>query len=263
MRRLTPVLAVCLAIAGPAPTARSHAQVPAPKGDATAVLAAARAALGGDAKITGIRTLVVTGRTRQVRGNNLVPIEFEIQSELPDKYSRRDEIPAQDSGPTTNGFNGDRLVQIPKPSSPLPEAAAASRVIAVKQDFARLMLGLFVSSYSSYPLTFTYFAQAEAPQGKADVLDVKGPSSFAARLFVHAETHLPIMVSWEAGAPLDGGRGKPAGPIEHRLYFAEYREVDGLQVPFRIRHAVGPETTEETTFDRVRINARVDPRRFD
>jgi hypothetical protein len=263
MRRLTPVLAVCLAIAGSAPIARSQTQAPPAKGDATAVLAAARAALGGDAKIAAVKTLVITGRTRQVRGNNLVPIEFEIQSELPDKYSRRDEIPAQDSGPTTNGFNGNRLVQLPKPPAALPDAAAASRVIAVKQDFARLMLGLFVSSSSSYPLTFTYLAQAEAPQGKADVLDVKGPSNFAARLFVHAETHLPIMVSWEAGAPLDGARGKPASPIEHRLYFAEHREVDGLQVPFRIRHAVGPDTTEETTFDRVRINARVDPRRFD
>jgi hypothetical protein len=50
--------------------------------------------------------------------------------------------------------------------------------------------------------------------------------------------------------------------VEHRLYFADYREVDGLQLPFRIRHAVAGETTEETTFDRYRINARVDARRF-
>jgi hypothetical protein len=36
-----------------------------------------------------------------------------------------------------------------------------------------------------------------------------------------------------------------------------------LKLPFRIRRAVGAETTEETIFDRYRINAKVDPRRFD
>src|SRR5688572_23806160 len=65
--------------------------------DAAKVLAAARAALGGDSRIAAVKTFIVTGRTRQVQGDNLVPIEFEIQTELPDKYSRRDEIPARDT----------------------------------------------------------------------------------------------------------------------------------------------------------------------
>ena len=52
-------------------------------GNADAVMAAARAALGGDAKIAAVKTFIATGRTRQVRGENLVPIEFEIQAELP------------------------------------------------------------------------------------------------------------------------------------------------------------------------------------
>jgi len=47
------------------------------------------------------------------------------------------------------------------------------------------------------------------------------------------------------------------------MYFADYKDVDGLKLPFRIRRAAGSETTEETTFDRYRINAKVDPRRFD
>jgi hypothetical protein len=55
--------------------------------------------LAAEAKIAAVKTFIVTGRTRQVRGENLVPIEFEIQAELPDKYSRRDEFPAQDAGP--------------------------------------------------------------------------------------------------------------------------------------------------------------------
>jgi hypothetical protein len=36
-----------------------------------------------------------------------------------------------------------------------------------------------------------------------------------------------------------------------------------VQLPFRLRRAIGPETTEETTFDRFRINTRIDPRKFE
>src|SRR4051794_9778312 len=156
----------------------------APPDAAAGVIAAARAALGGEQKLAAVKTVVATGRTRQVRGNNLVPIEFEIDIELPDKYVRKDEVPAQESGPSTAGFNGEALIQTKAP--------------AVKQDFARLMLGMFASSFAGYPVTFTYAGQAEAPQGKADVLDVKGAPNVSMRLFIAQNTHLPIMVSWQA-----------------------------------------------------------------
>jgi hypothetical protein len=54
-----------------------------------------------------------------------------------------------------------------------------------------------------------------------------------------------------------------ATPIEQRLYFADYRDVDGLKLPFRLRRAIGAETTEETTFDRFRINAKLDQKKFE
>lgn len=280
MRRFVPALLVfSVAAAAGGDAARAQART------ADSVMAAARKALGGEAKIAAVKTFIATGRTRQVRGENLVPIEFEIQVELPDKYSRRDEFPAQDAGPSTSGFVADAVVLIPRPVPPPPrpgapapppgqqEAMLRGRMMAAKQDFARLMLGMFATSYPSFPLTFTYAGQAEAPQGKADVLDVKGPANFSARLFV-AENGLPIMLSWTA--PAAPGRGGPGGPggapgaggpppaaPEQRMFFADYREVDGLQLPFRIRRAAGTDTTEETTFDRFRINAKVDPRRFD
>jgi hypothetical protein len=181
-----------------------------------------------------------------------------------------------------------------------------ARIATVKQDFARLALGLFAAS-PAYPLTFSYAAMAEAPQGRADVLDVKGEGGFTLRYFVNSETHLPIMVTWTTpptnvvvtvpgqpppktvapGAVVVAGPPAPAAgapkeemdkyakdvvairakaqstPVEHRLYFADYRDVDGLRLPFRLRRAIGSETTEETTFDRFRVNARIDPRRFE
>ncbi len=196
--------------------------------DAPQVLAAARAALGGEQKLSAVRTFTATGRTRQVRGNNLVPIEFEINCTLPDQFVRTDEYPAQDAAPTTLGFAGDGLIQIPPPaparggpppaapagratnpsapaaggggSSSPPLTPAQQRVASVKQDFVRLTLGMFATSFSSYPLTFHYAAEGEAPEGKLDILDVAGPANFAAQLVVQRDTHLPVMLIWHMPA---------------------------------------------------------------
>jgi len=256
--------------------------------DPSAILAAAREALGGEKRLSAVKTFIATGRTQQVRGDNLVPIEFEIAVELPDKYVRKDEIPAQESGPTSVGFVADTLIQLPpqaaagRPGGPPPptpeqqEASRRARVVGAKQDFARLTLGMFAGSFAGYPLTFTYVGQAEAPQGKADVIEAKGAPNLTMRFFIEQASHLPIMVSWQ-GAPPGGGRGAAPGrgpapptgavpsagpPPENRIYFADYRDVDGMKWPFRLRRALGADTVEETIFDRFRINARIDPKKF-
>src|SRR5215218_1062742 len=94
--------------------------------DPAAFLASARQAMGGDAKLSAVKSFTANGRTRQVRGDNLVPIEFELFVELPDKYARKDEVPAQESGPTSTGFNGSEFLQEPAPPAPsAPPGAAA------------------------------------------------------------------------------------------------------------------------------------------
>jgi hypothetical protein len=310
---------------------RGAAPPPSPQAveRAAQVVADARKAMGGD-KLAALQTLVATGRTQRVRGNNLVPIEFEMALERPDKFVRKDEVPAEESGPTTTGFAGDDVIQTGAPpapgggsgrgagpatgaagsaGAPTPEQVAAQRkaqLLAARQEFARLALGLLLDSLPAYPVTFAFAAQAAAPQGTADVLDVTGEGNFSARLFINHETHLPIMVSWQApptsvilttpgqpppanippGAVLvpapaapaatasqeekdaytkttnDLRRAAQARPVEHRLYYADYRNVDGILLPFRIRRAIGADTTEETTFDRFRVNTKIDPRKF-
>jgi hypothetical protein len=327
-------------------------EAPAASGEAAVVLTAARDTLGGEKRIAGIKTIVASGATRQLQGDNLIPILFEINIELPDKYVRTDEIPARESGPNSRGFNGDALIQSGdaagsarrggppaapsapagasggKPASSAPAGAptvglpteaatgaSAAKVGAppspttpIKQDFARLTLGMFATSFSSYPLSFSHVGQAEAPEGKADVLEVKGAGNFTARLFIDSKTHLPLMLSWTTPpnlVPVVAGQKPPANlppgsttfetpmpppqsatpeekkqfesdalaarkkamastrPTEIRIYYADYRDVDGLKLPFRIRRAIGATTVEETVFDRYRINARIDPRKFE
>jgi hypothetical protein len=305
-----------------APGAQAAAPLPPLKAEniarAAELLRTTRQALGGD-KLANLKTLVATGRTKRVRGNNLVPIEFEIDLELPDKYLRKDESPAEETDPTSSGFNGDDLIQLPVPAAPVGrpggpppptpaqiDAQRKARVNAIKQDFVRFALGLFADSFQTYPLTFAFAVQAEAPQGKADVLDVRGVGTFALRFFLNSETRLPIMVSWNSppsnvivtapgqpppptvapGAVVVVGPPAPAAsatqaekdayakevmavrqkaqatPVENRIYFADYRDVDGVQLPFRLRRAIGTDTTEETTFDRFRLNVKIAPQKF-
>lgn len=328
------VLAVHLIIAGAqAPPAPGRGPAPAEPPPSPAaieraaqILAETQKALGGDA-LAGVKSILATGRTRRVRGDNLVPIEFEIAIQLPDKYVRKDEVPAEESEPTSTGFNGADLIQFPVPgagrpggpagaipgrpggAAPTPEQLAAqraARLTTAKQEFARLALGMFASSLETYPMTFAFAAQAQAPQGTADVLDVRGAGNFAVRLLVSTDTRLPIMVSWQAppsgvvvttpgqpaprtiapGAVVIAAPPAPAPtapaeeresyakqvaalrqkaqttPVEHRVYYADYRDVNGVKLPFRMRRAIGQDTTEETTFDRFRLNTQIDPRKF-
>ena len=328
-------VSICLAILAGGLAAR-QAPASGTSGEAAAVLSATREALGGEKRLSAVKSMVASGQTRQLQGDNLVPILFEISIELPDKYVRTDEVPARESGPSSRGFNGDGLIQSgdgpggggrrggPPPGAGGPPPPARGEAgpdagrgptgpppnptVPVKQDFARLTLGMFATSFSSYPLSFGHAGQAEAPEGKADVLDVKGAGNFSARLFIDSKTHLPLMLSWTTPpnlVPVVAGQKPPANlppgsvvfeapmpppesasaeekkqfeqdalaarkkamastrPTENRIYYADYREVDGLKLPFRLRRAVGATTVEETVFDRFRINARVDARKFE
>ena len=232
MRHLTTAVVCLLVVTAGA----SNSDTQQPKDDAATILSRARAALGGDDRLSGVKSFVATGRTRRLQGENLVPIEFEMACELPDKFVRRDEIPAQESGPTSRGFNGDGLIQLPPPpprpapreggaASPgrgappppggMPEGvkpAAPPRpafmppksdpLSTAKQEFVRLTLGMFATSFEAYPMTFTRIGQAQAPQGTAEVIEARGPdgSNFVLRLFINGQTNLPIMVSWQMPA---------------------------------------------------------------
>ena len=111
-RGVLKVFILCLAAAAGFAAGSQTPSPSASSGEAAAILSAARDALGGDKRISSLKTIVTIGRTRQVQGDNLVPIEFEITIELPDKYVRTGEIPARESGPSSRGFNGDGLIQI-------------------------------------------------------------------------------------------------------------------------------------------------------
>jgi hypothetical protein len=212
--------------------------------DAGQVLADARKALGGD-KLAAVTTVSAEGRSlRAGPDGNSRESEFELSLALPDKYLMRSVMAAMGNMSIyrNSGFNGGQVIeeidrppnlagggnvviriagpggQAMDPEKMTPEQKAEAdkaRLVANKKEFARITLGMFAASPAAYPLTFSYEGEAESPDGKADVIGVKGEGGFDVRLFIDQQTHLPLMLSWMDKEPLVmtmGGPGGPGGP---------------------------------------------------
>jgi hypothetical protein len=200
--------------------------------DANTVMAAARSALGGDARIASVRTLAVTGRTIRLRGDGTTAEHaFDMALEVPSRFVRRSVMMAM--GPTSiyrhSGFDGDTVIEwidTPpslagggnvvvridvgrpdgEPTRMTPEQVVArnARLLEANQrEFARLSLGLFAAAPPNYPLQFRHVGHAESQDGRADIVEVTGPNGFTVNLFVDASTRLPLMVSWQAPEPIE------------------------------------------------------------
>lgn len=224
------------------------AQVAGAQGrDAKEVLAQAQNAMGGS-KLTGLKSMTAKGRTlRTGPDGNTRETEFELSLQLPDKYLMRSVMTAMGTMSIyrNSGFNGDKAIEeidrppnlntgggmvmirvagpgggAVDPANMTPEQKAEfekSRLVANRREYTRLALGMFAAAPSFFPLEITYAGEAESADGKAEALDIKG-EGLEARLFIDAQTHLPLMLSWMDKEPLvmqiggpAGGRGGPTG----------------------------------------------------
>jgi hypothetical protein len=50
--------------------------------------------------------------------------------------------------------------------------------------------------------------------------------------------------------------------VEYRLFYAEYKMVDGVRMPTRIQRMVDGLPTEEMSLDKIKINTKIDPAKF-
>jgi hypothetical protein len=291
---------------------------------AAEVMAAARKAIGGK-KLESMKGFSVQAKVQRNMGNMQIATESEFLLEMPDKYLRSD---AMTGGPmnvsTAMGFNGDTpltrvnapgmaggmVVRLAGPGGPMgpnekptpeqQEQMTAAALRATRQDVSRLMLGWFGMSHPTVPVEYSYAGEAESPDGRAHVIDVTGPDNFAARLFIDQDTHLPLMLTYQAprlrmttstmrsGGPgggvqiqrgaagremteeerermreeLEKLRAQPPEMVEYSLFFDDWRTADGIRFPHAIQRAVAGTTDEEWTLSRPRVNPKIDPKKF-
>ena len=302
-------------------------------GKAAEILAAARKAIG-EKKLDALKTFSVQSALQRNVQTMQMNSDVEILLELPDKYLRNEASAGggmvMAAGGTT-GFNGDRplqklnaggmpgggmVIRMGGPAGfttgdgekPTPEQLAEMSKAMVRSsqtEASRLMLGWFAMAHPAVNAQYTFAGEAESPDGKAYVIDVKNADTFTARLFIDEETHLPLMVTYKAPQPrmMTAGGGArqvtPAGgnphsvtmtssmseedrkkaqadldkriketqalpPVmaDYTVFFEDWRDADGVKFPFKMRRAMGSETTEEWTVSKVKVNPKIDPKRF-
>jgi hypothetical protein len=91
--------------------------------------------------------------------------------------------------------------------------------------------------------------------------------------------------TFTSAAPAQGAKGTPPTPeeleklkqqaaeqakeleakrrtVEFRIYYGDYQTVDGVMLPHRIQSSVDGKPTEEITFEKVKLNQKIDAKRF-
>jgi hypothetical protein len=255
---------------------------------AAELLAQARTAIGGDTKLSKVQGLSCAGALQRAMGDRQIAGDVTIDLQLPDKFLRTDSIsPMGDAAlvVTEQGINGDKVLRNSKtlnappglmirmPPPPAPGSDAEMQLLRnSRAELARLSVALLLTAPASTPLEFTYGGEAESPDGKADVIDMKGPGSFVAKLFLDKSNHRPLMLTYRGVAPRmviqtqrgDGpGRGQDARmpspaaapeQVDINMFLDDYRSVDGVMLPHHIARAIDGQPSEEWTFKTVKVN---------
>ena len=300
--------------------------------DAKRVLTELRAALGGEEKLSAVKTVAIEGQvTRSGPEGASMSSDFELAFELPDKYMKSDvfanlggtqlkrrtgfngaeAFEEMDAPPGMMGGGGMHVMRM-SPGGAMPGGQATpdqlakqrAQILTIsRREFARLALGMFGSSFSPMPLEFKYAGQAESPDGKADILEVQGADGFTAKLFVDGKSHLPLMLTWMDKEPLTmtmgpggtsfsggnvqvvGGSRSVTSPedaarmqeemaermkqaeanrriVEYRMFYADYKGVDGVKLPTRIQRMMSGLPTEELALEKIKVNGKIDPNKF-
>lgn len=181
-------------------TAMPIAQTPDAK--AEQILQQARAAIGSESQRKALKSLSVSITSRRTIGGTQLERDLEYDILLPDKVRRRESrqpfttvtVVQDDDAQTYNIPNpvsagGDLL----RENGNDPQAQIRRRA-----DFARLLLGLLLLTPFSEGVEYSYAGEHKEPDGTAEMIDIKGPEGFTARLYIEQQTYRLIALTYRS-----------------------------------------------------------------
>jgi hypothetical protein len=268
------------------------------------VIVAARSAIGGS-KLETVKSISATGEYRRLIGERELNGEATIEIIVPDKIKRTEEMGIP-GGPTMSRTvvldgteywedstnRGGNFMRFGGPGGPDgpggqgPSAADRERF----QQMAQRRLGGELQRYLLVWLArtdgqITYGGEAEAEDGKADVIDVKSEGGTPLRVFFDQTTHLPLMLTYEGAQPrmlmrrAGGTAGGNAGPrpdpeemrrrmaeppkmVTFEVRFSEFKDVNGVMLPHQVSQSIEGKPTEEWTVSQFKVNPDLKPESF-
>lgn len=258
MQRQFPQAALALAVLA------GSFQVPAASHHAEGILAQARQAIGGEARLRAVRSLSLKGRAETDRematpvGTNLqidvlLPDRFLISRDWPLSFFRR-----------VGGFIGNTLIErrlssglwADVPFGNGSNEARASQMAARQRECGRYLAAWLLMAPEQYAVEFTDHAGGDPGDRQMDSVDAKGANGLAARLFFDKGTHRLLKLTYREpspgapttrpapgpppaaapGEPLFKGLEAPeAGADEVSMQFDDHRTDDGILFPHTIR----------------------------
>src|SRR5688572_28141071 len=194
-----------------------------PAAKAASILAESRKALGGDDKLSAIKTIEIKGTARRGAGDVNVEGDMTILMERPGKYLRKEQILLGNGGiDIVEGLNGAESWDEQKfsggmnfddggdggrrggggfrqggapgqqPAAGADEAAKQAQVAARQTEVARVVLALLLTT--DQPVR--HVGTAVTPQQTAEVIEMTGPDKSPIRMLIDSKTYMPLMLTW-------------------------------------------------------------------
>ena len=291
--RVIPLIPLCVL----ALTASIEAQTKDPARGA-ALLTEAKQALGGEERLRAVKTLDVRGDFKRLAGQTTIEGALQVRLEVPDKLRRDEDLSPPGGGPAiirTEVLNGTTVWDEASSGGRMfagrgggrfgggggrgdaqgggraqldPAQVEEAQRRARQTELARFRLMWLLTSDSEV----AWIGTAEAPDGKADVLEITPSAGPPLRLFLDAASHMPLMITWQGAAPQlliagrrggrgdggdpppAGGRGRGGAPATLQMTLGDYKTVNGIKLPHLITRGANDMTIEEWTIDSYRLN---------
>ena len=207
------------------------------------IVAATRKALGGEDKVTGLKTLTAEGPFRRSMGGRDMEGTVVVTLARPDKMHRLEEMVmgGMVGGPTIErttvlngttswedsqnrgGMGGGMRIVMQQGPGPCGAAMTEAQINEARTRRMRVqMFRLTAALLADAGTAWTDAGVAESPDGKADILETKEETGRTLRLFIDQNTKLPVMIQYQDPKPMvlvaggpgrgPGGPGGPGGP---------------------------------------------------
>jgi hypothetical protein len=246
------------------------------------VLRQAREALGGEAKLKEVQNFTASGSFRRQDQSG----EKRIDMLLPDKYKVSDTLSLIAGIELTivNALNGNQAWNDSRTSAGNAQVMAMRRggneqqnseeqVRNLRAEYTRYLLALFLMPAPGSSIEFG--GEAEAADGRADVLVVKDADGRVAKLFIDQKTHRPLMMTYRdvalrmktmksnAGSSGDvdkivkDAKANPPAREESdmQMHLSDYKAEKGILLPHLIVITVNDKPYEEWQPKSFKVNS--------
>ncbi len=225
----------------------AHAQAPAATPTVDQIFDRYVQAIGGKAAFAKLTTRVMVGTwENQARG---LTRPLEIYVKAPDKY-----VQIIGFGEASSGFNGEVGWSLNTTQNGLRELTGAGlarqkreaefyKEIKIRELYARLTLA----------------GKKKVGDREAYVIEAVSAAGNTEKLYFDAQTGLLVRRDGTAEVSSDG---ESQVRVASEVYFEDYREVDGIKLPFTIRLKLGSAGIISTRFREIKHNVPIDDSQF-